>query len=59
VAPGAASLKALAILAAGWLLHQLLQTVRPLLKMPNLERLDDLLGGLAVVGTALIVIMVR
>jgi len=59
VAPSAASLKALAILAAGWLLHQLLQTLRTLLKLPNLERLDDLLGGLAVVGTGLIVILAR
>lgn len=59
LAPGPASLKALAILVGGWLLHRLLQTLRSRLVMPDLERLDDLLGGLAVVGTGLMLVLAR
>jgi multicomponent Na+:H+ antiporter subunit D len=56
-------LKAAAVLAAGAGLERLLDLVRraadgsPRFVLPQLERLDDLLGGLAVVGVALMAVL--
>ncbi len=61
--PQASLLKALAILAAGGGLALLLELARqvpawwPRPALPQLERLDDLLGGMAVIGAALMLVL--
>ncbi|MFO7628238.1 MAG: proton-conducting transporter membrane subunit [Prochlorococcaceae cyanobacterium] len=61
--PQGSLLKALAVLAAGVGLELLLELSRrapaawPRLALPKLERLDDLLGGMAVIGAALMLVL--
>lgn len=48
-------LKSLGVLLAGWALHRLIQPWRSSIKLPDLERFDDLIGGMGIMGTALVV----
>ncbi|MCT0219514.1 hypothetical protein KQ304_11000 [Synechococcus sp. CS-1329] len=50
-------LKALGVLLAGWALHRLMRPLRPQIKLPDLERFDDLIGGMGIMGTALVVML--
>lgn len=52
---GSSLLKSLGVLLAGWALHSLIQPWRPRIKLPDLEGFDDLIGGMGIMGTALVV----
>jgi multicomponent Na+:H+ antiporter subunit D len=59
--PAAAVAKTAMVLLGGWGLHQLLEGegLRQRLRLPELEGLSDLLGGIGVVGAGLLVILNR
>jgi len=48
-------LKSLGVLLAGWTLHRLIRPWRSSIELPDLERFDDLIGGMGIMGTALVV----
>lgn len=59
--PATAAAKTALVLLGGWGLHHLLEAegLRQRLRLPELEGLSDLLGGIGVVGAGLLVILNR
>ncbi len=52
-----ALLKAIAVLVAGWIVHRLLAPWRAAVTLPDLEGFDDLIGGMGIVGTGLVLML--
>ncbi|QPN55720.1 hypothetical protein I1E95_11065 [Synechococcus sp. CBW1107] len=52
-----ALLKAIAVLGAGWIVHRLLAPWRAVVALPDLEGFDDLIGGMGIVGTGLVLLL--
>lgn len=49
--------KSLGVLLAGWAVHRLIQPFRAQLRLPDVERFDDLIGGMGIMGAAIVVML--
>ncbi|MBC1259681.1 hypothetical protein FQK07_00060 [Synechococcus sp. BSF8S] len=49
--------KSLGVLLAGWAVHRLIQPFRAQLRLPDVERFDDLIGSMGIMGTAIVVML--